>query len=72
MWWRMHFPKGMKMMDPFFSLSFIVPDWLQVVHQKWLQDPKSSHLIQQLHTNAQLSQGTLGSMMNFDTKAICI
>jgi hypothetical protein len=31
-----------------FSLSFIVPDWLQVVHQEWLHDPKSSHLIQQL------------------------
>jgi hypothetical protein len=31
-----------------FSLSFIVLDWLQVVHQEWLQDPKSSHLIQQL------------------------
>jgi hypothetical protein len=31
-----------------FSLSFIVPDWLQVVRQEWLQDPKSSHMIQQL------------------------
>jgi hypothetical protein len=31
-----------------FSLSFIVPYWLQVVHQEWLQDPKISHLIQQL------------------------
>ena len=31
-----------------FSLSFIVPDWLQVVRQEWLQDPKSSQLIQQL------------------------
>jgi hypothetical protein len=31
-----------------FSLSFIVPDWLQVVRQEWLQDPKSSHLIQKL------------------------
>jgi hypothetical protein len=31
-----------------FSLSFIVPDWLQVVHQEWLQDSKSSHLIQQI------------------------
>jgi hypothetical protein len=30
-----------------FSLSFIVPDWLQAVRQEWLQDPKSSHLIQQ-------------------------
>jgi hypothetical protein len=30
------------------SLSFIVPDWLQVVHQEWLHDPKSLHLIQQL------------------------
>ena len=25
-----------------FSLSFIVLDWLQVVRQEWLQDPKSS------------------------------
>jgi hypothetical protein len=33
---------------PVLSLSFIVPDWLQVVHQEWLQDPKISHLIQQL------------------------
>jgi hypothetical protein len=24
-----------------FSLSFIVPDWLQAIHQEWLQDPKS-------------------------------
>jgi hypothetical protein len=35
-----------------FSLSFIVPDWLQAVHQEWLQDPKSSHLIQQLQIDA--------------------
>jgi hypothetical protein len=35
-----------------FSLSFIVIDWLQAVRQEWLQDPKSSHLIQQLQTNA--------------------
>jgi hypothetical protein len=25
-----------------FSLSFIVPDWLQAVLQEWLQDPKNS------------------------------
>jgi hypothetical protein len=31
-----------------FSLSFIVPDWLQVIHQEWLQYPKNSQLIQQL------------------------
>jgi hypothetical protein len=31
-----------------FSLSFIVSDWLQAVHQEWLQDPKSSQLIHQL------------------------
>jgi hypothetical protein len=31
-----------------FSLSFIVPDWLQAVRQEWLQDPKSSQLIHQL------------------------
>jgi hypothetical protein len=31
-----------------FSHSFIVPDWLQAVRQEWLQEPKSSHLIQQL------------------------
>jgi hypothetical protein len=35
-----------------FSLSFIVPDWLQAVHQEWLQDPKSFHLIQQLQNKA--------------------
>jgi hypothetical protein len=35
-----------------FSLSLIVPDWLQVVRQEWLHDPKSSHLIQQLHNKA--------------------
>jgi hypothetical protein len=32
----------------FFSLSFIVPYWLQAVRQEWLQDPKNSQLIQQL------------------------
>jgi len=31
-----------------FSLSFTVPDWLQVVRHEWLQDPKLSRLIQQL------------------------
>jgi hypothetical protein len=31
-----------------FSLSFIIPYWLQVVHQKWLQDHKISHMFQQL------------------------
>jgi hypothetical protein len=40
-----------------FSLSFIVPDWLQAVRQEWLQDPKSSHLIQQLQSNAPASPG---------------
>jgi hypothetical protein len=35
-----------------FSLSFIVPDWLQAMHQEWLQDPKISHLIQQLKNKA--------------------
>jgi hypothetical protein len=33
-----------------FSLSFIVPDWLQVVRQEWIQDPKSSQLIHQLQS----------------------
>jgi hypothetical protein len=37
------------------SLSFIVPYWLQVVCQEWLQDPKSSHLIQQLQSNSLVS-----------------
>jgi hypothetical protein len=40
-----------------FSLSFIVLDWLQAVHQEWLQDPKSSHLIQQLQSNDPASPG---------------
>jgi hypothetical protein len=40
-----------------FSLSFIVPDWLQVVHQEWLQDPKISRLIQQLQEHSPASPG---------------
>jgi hypothetical protein len=40
-----------------FSLSFIVPDWLQVVRQEWLQDPKSSQLIYQLQSKAPASPG---------------
>jgi hypothetical protein len=40
-----------------FSLSFIVLDWIQVVHQEWLHDPKCSHLIQQLKANSPVSLG---------------
>jgi hypothetical protein len=39
------------------SLSIIVPDWLQAICQEWLQDPKSFHLIQKLHTNAPAHPG---------------
>jgi hypothetical protein len=35
-----------------FSLSFIVPNWLQDVCQECFQDPKSSYLIQQLQNKA--------------------
>jgi hypothetical protein len=40
-----------------FSLSFIVLDWLQAVRQEWLQDPKSSHMIQQLQNKASTPLG---------------
>jgi hypothetical protein len=40
-----------------FSLSFIVPDWLQVVHQEWLHDPKILHMIQQLKAKSPVSPG---------------
>jgi hypothetical protein len=40
-----------------FSLSFIVPDWLQAVCQEWLHDPTSSHLIQQLQSNSPVTPG---------------
>jgi hypothetical protein len=40
-----------------FSLSFIVPDWLQAVRQEWLQDSKSLHLIQQLQSDSSVSLG---------------
>ena len=40
-----------------FSLSFIVLDWLQVVRREWLQDPKISHLIQQLQANSPVFPG---------------
>jgi hypothetical protein len=38
-----------------FSLSFIIPYWLQAIRQEWLQDPNSSQLIQQLQSNAPAS-----------------
>jgi hypothetical protein len=38
-----------------FSMSFIVPYWLQVVHREWLQDPKILHVIQQLQANSPVS-----------------
>jgi hypothetical protein len=31
-----------------FSLSFFVSNWIEVVRQEWLQDPKLAHLIQQM------------------------
>jgi hypothetical protein len=40
-----------------FSLSFIVPYWVQAIRQEWLQDPKISHLIQRLQVNSQVSLG---------------
>jgi hypothetical protein len=40
-----------------FSLSFVVLDWLQAARQEWLQDPKISHLIQQLQENSPASLG---------------
>jgi hypothetical protein len=40
-----------------FSLSFIVPNWLQVFRQEWILDPKSSHQIQQLQSNSPVSLG---------------
>ena len=36
---------------------FIVPYWLKVVRQEWLQDPKISRLIHQLQDNSPVSQG---------------
>jgi hypothetical protein len=38
-----------------FSLSFIVPYWLQVVRQDWLQEPETSRMIQQLQDNSPVS-----------------
>jgi hypothetical protein len=40
-----------------FSISFIIPNFLQVVHQEWLHDPKSFHMIQQLQSSSPVSQG---------------
>jgi hypothetical protein len=40
-----------------FSLSFTVPDWLQVVRHEWLQDPKISPMLHQLQHNSSVSLG---------------
>jgi hypothetical protein len=57
MWLLTLFQESMKMKGPFFSLSFILPDWLQAVRRKWLQDPKILHMIQQLQANSLVSLG---------------
>jgi hypothetical protein len=54
-----------------FSLSFIVPYWLQVVCQEWLQDPKIPPPIPKLQANSLVSLGSLGTMMSFATKVVC-
>jgi hypothetical protein len=40
-----------------FSLFFILPYWLQLVHPEWLQDPKISLMIQQLQANSTVFLG---------------
>jgi hypothetical protein len=40
-----------------FSLSFIVPDWLQPIRQEWLQDPIFFSLLHQLQHNSLVSPG---------------
>jgi hypothetical protein len=40
-----------------FSLSFIVPYWLQAIRQERLHDPRSSQLIQQMQSNSPTSPG---------------
>jgi hypothetical protein len=40
-----------------FSLSFIVPYWLQAVGQEWLQDQNISSLVHQLPHNSSVSPG---------------
>jgi hypothetical protein len=57
MWLQMHFHRKYEDEGSLFSLSFIVPDWLQAVFQEWLQDPKSSQLIQQLQSSAPTPPG---------------
>ena len=57
MWFLTLLQENMKMKGPFFYLSFIVLYWLQDVHQEWLQDPKVSHMIQQLKHHSLASTG---------------
>ena len=61
MWLQMHFPEKYEDEGSLFSLSIIVPDWLQAVRQEWIQDPKSSQLIQQLQSNAPTSRVLLAT-----------
>jgi hypothetical protein len=55
-----------------FSLSFIVPYWLQDVSQEWLHDPKISHLIQQLQSNSPVSPGYSWLNDELRYKVVCI
>jgi hypothetical protein len=52
-----------------FYLSFIIVEWLQSVHQEWLQDPKLSSLIQKLQHDTQYFPGY--SWKNEDPRYKC-
>jgi hypothetical protein len=43
--------------ESLFSLSFIVPDWLQALCHEWLQDPKISSLLHQFQHDSSVSPG---------------
>jgi len=54
-----------------FSLSFIVSDWMNEVCNEWFTYPKIVNPIQQIQHDSN-ALATLGTMMSFAIKEICI
>ena len=72
MWLQIHFPKNMKMKGPL----FISPSLYQIGFKSFAKNgytiPKFRIWYNNCSPIIQFPQGTLGSMMSFDAKAICI
>jgi hypothetical protein len=72
MWLLIHFPENMKMKGPFFLSPSVYQIGSKLFAKNGYTIPKVSILYDNCSPILQFPQGTLGSMMSFDTKVVCI